>query len=82
MAFGTDQLDKETLDRERILQSYFSWYYPSTMSIVISVTIMVYIQDHMGWNFGFGVLAVIIYVLLCFHVLIWFFTLCQSEAKL
>ena len=62
MAFGADQLDKETPDSERIFERFFNWYYASTaMSVVIALTIMVYIQDHLGWNFGFGVLAILMF---------------------
>ncbi|WJZ85088.1 hypothetical protein VitviT2T_004646 [Vitis vinifera] len=62
MAFGADQLDKENPDSERILDSFFNWYYASSaMSTVISLTIIVYIQDHLGWNFGFGVPAILMF---------------------
>ncbi|PON50529.1 Proton-dependent oligopeptide transporter [Parasponia andersonii] len=57
MAFGADQIDKpENRENERTLQTFFSWYYASTgISIMIAVTVIVYIQDKVGWAQGFGV---------------------------
>ncbi|KAK1313226.1 putative peptide transporter [Acorus calamus] len=63
LAFGVDQLyhdatDEKTDDpkRERLLQSFFNWYYASVgLSIMVAVTVVVYIQDSLGWKVGFGV---------------------------
>uniref|UniRef100_A0A5B7BHE7 Peptide transporter n=1 Tax=Davidia involucrata TaxID=16924 RepID=A0A5B7BHE7_DAVIN len=61
MAFGADQLDnKENPNNERVLQSFFNWYYASIgISTVLSLTIIVYIQDQFGWQIGFGVPAIL-----------------------
>ncbi|XAR70864.1 hypothetical protein NMG60_11027898 [Bertholletia excelsa] len=61
IAFGADQLDnKENPNNERVLQSFFNWYYASTgISTIIALTIFVYIQDHLGWQVGFAVPAVL-----------------------
>ncbi|KAL3498458.1 hypothetical protein ACH5RR_041190 [Cinchona calisaya] len=61
MAFGADQLDnKENPNNERVIQSYFNWYYASTgISTILSMTVIVYIQDHLGWSIGFGILAIL-----------------------
>ncbi|KAF3965889.1 hypothetical protein CMV_009962 [Castanea mollissima] len=64
MAFGADQLDKKDNPKnERLLQSFFSWYYASIgVSTVLALTIIVYIQDHLGWKVGFGVPAILMAV--------------------
>ncbi|PSR91259.1 Protein NRT1/ PTR FAMILY 1.2 like [Actinidia chinensis var. chinensis] len=61
MAFGVDQLDsKENPNNERNLQSFINWYYASTgLSAVLALTIIVYIQDHWGWQVGFAVPAIL-----------------------
>ncbi|XAR70863.1 hypothetical protein NMG60_11027897 [Bertholletia excelsa] len=57
IAFGADQLDdKGRSENESTLQSYFNWYYASTaLSMVVALTVVVYIQDNLGWQIGFGV---------------------------
>ncbi|XP_075098275.1 protein NRT1/ PTR FAMILY 1.2-like isoform X1 [Nicotiana tabacum] len=59
LAFGADQFDNpENPNNGRILQSFFNWYYASVgISILISVTVIVYIQTKFGWVVGFGVPA-------------------------
>ncbi|XP_022720162.1 protein NRT1/ PTR FAMILY 1.1-like [Durio zibethinus] len=59
MAFGADQFDNPSNPKnDRILQSFFNWYYASVgISIMISITVIVYIQDKAGWAVGFGVPA-------------------------
>lgn len=57
LAFGADQLDNpNNPNNERILQRFFNWYYASVgISVMISVTVIVYIQTEAGWIVGFGV---------------------------
>ncbi|KAK9100937.1 hypothetical protein Scep_024367 [Stephania cephalantha] len=59
LAFGADQFNKEdNPNNTRVLQSFFNWYYASVgVSIMIAVTLIVYIQDKFGWKVGFGVPA-------------------------
>lgn len=61
IAFGADQFDRPDNPRnERILQTFFNWYYVSIgVSVIIAVTVIVYIQDRMGWKVGFGVPALL-----------------------
>ncbi|KAK9273043.1 hypothetical protein L1049_017850 [Liquidambar formosana] len=61
IAFGADQLEKkDNPNNERVMQSFFNWYYASIgLSTVLALTIIVYIQDHLGWIVGFGVPAVL-----------------------
>lgn len=57
LAFAADQLDKpDNPKNERVLQTFFNWYYASVgISVMISVTIIIYIQKRYGWFVGFGV---------------------------
>ncbi|XP_055810252.1 protein NRT1/ PTR FAMILY 1.2-like [Solanum dulcamara] len=61
VAFGADQLEKkENPDNERVLDSYFNWFNASEgVSIVLALTVIVYIQDHFGWQVGFAVPALL-----------------------
>ncbi|KAK9139689.1 hypothetical protein Scep_009370 [Stephania cephalantha] len=63
-AFGADQIAirEDPGENERILQSFFNWYYAAGgISTIISLTVNVYIQDHFGWQVGFGVPAVLMF---------------------
>ncbi|CAN0907165.1 Protein NRT1/ PTR FAMILY 1.2 [Linum grandiflorum] len=62
MAFGADQMMVRSDDTKnsRLLESIFSWYYISTAtSILLAITVIVYIQDVSGWEVGFGVCVVL-----------------------
>ncbi|KAJ4824008.1 hypothetical protein Tsubulata_033107 [Turnera subulata] len=63
LAFGADQLDNRANPKnERVLESFFGWYYASAaFSVLIALTGIVYIQDHLGWKVGFGVPAVLMF---------------------
>ncbi|WOG85657.1 hypothetical protein DCAR_0104848 [Daucus carota subsp. sativus] len=62
MAFGADQLVHGNNDNKKslgALESYFGWYYvASSVAIIISLTFVAYIQEHLGWQVGFGIPAV------------------------
>lgn len=57
LAFGADQLENRGLHtKSGVKERYFSCYYASyTLSILIALTLLVYIQDHIGWVVGFAV---------------------------
>lgn len=61
LAFGADQLEKKGFHKDpNVKQSYFGWYYASyTLSVLIALTCVVYIQDNLGWGVGFAVPAVL-----------------------
>ncbi|KAK2979544.1 hypothetical protein RJ640_013561 [Escallonia rubra] len=63
LAFGADQLDKrDNLKSVGALESYFSWYYASiSISVIIAFSCVVYLQENMGWEVGFGVPAVLMF---------------------
>ncbi|XP_055806728.1 protein NRT1/ PTR FAMILY 1.2-like [Solanum dulcamara] len=59
--FGTDQLENK--ENQRLLDSYFNWYYVSTgISNILAVTIIVYIQDRYGWKVGFGIPVILMFL--------------------
>uniref|UniRef100_A0A2N9HND9 Major facilitator superfamily (MFS) profile domain-containing protein n=1 Tax=Fagus sylvatica TaxID=28930 RepID=A0A2N9HND9_FAGSY len=64
IAFGADQLDnKENPNKERLLASFFNWYYASIgVSTVLALTLIVYIQDNLGWMVGFGVPVILMII--------------------
>lgn len=64
LAFGADQLDsKDNPNNETVLESYFGWYYAATsISVLVSFTGIVYIQDHLGLKVGFGVPAILMFL--------------------
>ncbi|KAL7137660.1 hypothetical protein ABFS83_10G108300 [Erythranthe nasuta] len=57
MAFGADQFENpENPNNVRIMESFFNWYYASLgVSLMIALTVIVYIQNEFGWVIGFGV---------------------------
>lgn len=64
IAFGADQLTiKERSNDERLLDTYFNWYYTSiALSTIIALSVIVYIQENLGWKIGFGVPAVLMFI--------------------
>ncbi|PHT87830.1 hypothetical protein T459_09936 [Capsicum annuum] len=62
--FGADQLErKENPENQRLVDSYFNLYYASTgISTILAVTTIVYIQDRYGWQVGFGVPAILMFL--------------------
>ncbi|KAI7752559.1 hypothetical protein M8C21_016971 [Ambrosia artemisiifolia] len=63
LAFGADQIDsKDNSKRERMLESFFGWYYSTAiMAVMIALTAIVYIQDHHGWRVGFGIPVILMF---------------------
>uniref|UniRef100_A0A2N9F5W4 Major facilitator superfamily (MFS) profile domain-containing protein n=1 Tax=Fagus sylvatica TaxID=28930 RepID=A0A2N9F5W4_FAGSY len=64
LAFGANQLDKRgNMRNKAMLESFFSWYYVSvSASALIAVTLIVYIQDKLGWTVGFGIPALLMFL--------------------
>nr|GMC96647.1 protein NRT1/ PTR FAMILY 1.2-like [Ipomoea batatas] len=60
LAFGADQLKNLETKAVGVMEGYFSWYYAvSALSIIVAMTGLVYIQENMGWELGFGVVVVL-----------------------
>ncbi|XP_012572116.1 protein NRT1/ PTR FAMILY 1.2-like isoform X2 [Cicer arietinum] len=57
LAFAADQINNpKNPHNERIMKSFFNWYYVSVgISVMLSVIFIVYIQVKAGWVVGFGI---------------------------
>lgn len=54
--FGVDQFDLSTEEGRKGISSYFNWYYTTfNFVILITQTLIVYIQDSLSWVIGFGI---------------------------
>jgi dipeptide/tripeptide permease len=62
ISFGVDQFDPTTEEGRKGINSFFNWYYTTfTMVLIISQTVVVYIQDHISWVVGFGIPALLMF---------------------
>lgn len=54
--FGVDQFDASTEEGRKGINSFFNWYY-TTFSVVLLLTqtLVVYLQDSVSWTLGFGI---------------------------
>lgn len=57
VAFGAEQLDESDPKQSSTKTwTYFNWYYfVMGASILVAVTVLVYIQDNIGWGLGLGI---------------------------
>lgn len=56
VAFGADQFDEAESGEKKRTWRFFNWYYFCMGgSMLVAVTVVVYIQDNIGWGWGFGV---------------------------
>ncbi|CAN4124790.1 unnamed protein product [Withania somnifera] len=56
VAFGADQFDENDPKQKTQTWKFFNWYYFCMgFSMLVAVTVIVYIQDNIGWGVGFGV---------------------------
>ncbi|KAL1355127.1 hypothetical protein HN51_007164 [Arachis hypogaea] len=54
--FGVDQFDPSTDEGRKGINSFFNWYYTTfTIVLVITQTVVVYIQDEVSWKIGFAI---------------------------
>ncbi|XP_044318709.1 protein NRT1/ PTR FAMILY 5.10-like [Triticum aestivum] len=60
LAFAADQFDPEHLKERASRSSLFNWWFFSMAAgISISVAVVSYIQENIGWGIGFGMLCTI-----------------------
>ncbi|KAJ0763759.1 putative proton-dependent oligopeptide transporter family, MFS transporter superfamily [Helianthus annuus] len=56
VAFGADQFDETDEKQKASTWKFFNWYYFCMgVSMLVAVTVIVYIQDYVGWGWGLGV---------------------------
>lgn len=56
VAFGADQFDETDENQKTSTWKFFNWYYFSMgASMLVAVTVIVYIQDNVGWGWGLGI---------------------------
>ncbi|XWS68882.1 hypothetical protein CRYUN_Cryun04dG0131800 [Craigia yunnanensis] len=54
--FGIDQFDPTTEEGVKGISSFFNWYYTTfTVVILLTLTLVVYIQDSVSWVIGLGI---------------------------
>ncbi|XP_051113774.1 protein NRT1/ PTR FAMILY 3.1-like isoform X2 [Andrographis paniculata] len=58
VSFGADQFDENDPEQKTTTWKFFNWYYFSMgASILVANTVIVYIQDNIGWGVGLGIPA-------------------------
>ncbi|KAF2317767.1 hypothetical protein GH714_041072 [Hevea brasiliensis] len=56
VAFGADQFDETDPKQSTKTWRYFNWYYfVMGVSVLLAVTVLVYVQDNVGWGLGLGI---------------------------
>ncbi|CAI9278609.1 unnamed protein product [Lactuca saligna] len=56
VAFGADQFDETDEKQKTNTWKFFNWYYFCMgASMLVAVTVIVYIQDNVGWGWGLGI---------------------------
>eukprot|EP01018_Ginkgo_biloba_P003883 Gb_38873 [translate_table: standard] len=70
LAFGADQFDYTSEKGRRSIQSFFNWYYLTfTVAMMITLTIIVYVQENISWSWGLGIPAsMMIFSVTCFFM--------------
>ena len=57
-SFGADQFDEHDAKEWKHMPSFFNWFYfIISIGSLVSVTVFVYIQDNVGFGWGFGIPA-------------------------
>ncbi|XP_073005135.1 protein NRT1/ PTR FAMILY 2.11-like [Typha latifolia] len=68
MPFGADQFDPNTESGKRGINSFFNWYYFTfTTAMMISATVIIYIQSSVSWSLGLGIPTILMLVACVFY---------------
>nr|XP_043636528.1 protein NRT1/ PTR FAMILY 8.1-like [Erigeron canadensis] len=58
-SYGADQFDDADEKEKKYKSSFFNWFYFSiNVGALIAASVLVWIQDNVGWGWGFGIPAV------------------------
>lgn len=56
VSFGADQFDENDPEQKTTTWKFFNWYYFCMgASILVATTVIVYVQDNVGWGWGLGI---------------------------
>ncbi|KAK6116349.1 hypothetical protein DH2020_049811 [Rehmannia glutinosa] len=56
VSFGADQFDENDPEQKTTTWKFFNWYYFCMgASILVANTVIVYVQDNIGWGWGLGI---------------------------
>ncbi|KAK6143295.1 hypothetical protein DH2020_023643 [Rehmannia glutinosa] len=57
--FAADQFDEGLPEEKAAKSSFFNWWYVGIVfGATAAVLVVIYVEDYVGWKFGFGMLAV------------------------
>ena len=63
LAFGADQFDPNTEAGKKGVNSFFNWYFFTyTFAMMVSLTLIVYIQSNVSWALGLGIPAALMLI--------------------
>ncbi|XP_022885265.1 protein NRT1/ PTR FAMILY 2.11-like isoform X2 [Olea europaea var. sylvestris] len=67
LAFGADQFNPNTDSGRKGINSFFNWYYFTyTFAMMISLTLIVYVQTTVSWAIGLGIPAFLMFLSVAF----------------
>ena len=70
LAFGADQFNPNTESGKKGVNSFFNWYFFTfTFAVMVSLTLIVYIQTNLSWAVGLGIPAVLMLLSLVVYFL-------------
>ncbi|XP_020275842.1 protein NRT1/ PTR FAMILY 2.11-like [Asparagus officinalis] len=62
LAFGADQFDPKTDSGRKGIASFFNWYYFTfTFAMMISATVIIYVQTDVSWTLGLAIPTVLMF---------------------
>lgn len=63
VSFGADQFDENDPKQKTTIWKFFNWYYFCMgASILVANTVIVYVQDNVGWGWGLGIPTVAMFL--------------------
>ncbi|KAH6837435.1 Major facilitator superfamily protein [Perilla frutescens var. hirtella] len=63
LAFGADQFNPKTESGKRGINSFFNWYYFTfTFAMMVSLTVIVYVQASVNWAIGLAIPAFLMFI--------------------
>ncbi|KAA0057922.1 protein NRT1/ PTR FAMILY 2.11-like [Cucumis melo var. makuwa] len=63
LAFGADQFNPNTEAGKKGINSFFNWYvFTYTFAMMVSITVIVYVQTNVSWALGLGIPAILMLI--------------------